>query len=77
MRITEVIPARYWHHTPTNRKASIYGALPWVVESDKANWQMVTFGFTWRLDNGTIGLGRRPVKTMEEAQTVMDTFNAK
>jgi hypothetical protein len=74
MRITSVIPSRQWEHV-SGRRASIYGSLPWTSEADKANWTMVTSGWTWELDNGTIGLGRVPAKTKEEAEALMHKFN--
>lgn len=76
MRIVEVIEARRWV-SDSGRTASIYGAVPYVNEADKAHWKIVSRGFTWRLDNGTVGLGRIPMSTREEAQAFMDTYNAR
>lgn len=33
-------------------------------------------GYTWRRKDGTIGLGRQPTKTYEEARELMDLINA-
>jgi len=73
--ITEIIEAKHYLHT-SGRTASIYGAAPWTTESDKANWSVKTTGFTWRKDDGTVGLGRVPAKTMEEAVEVMNRVNS-
>ncbi len=75
MKIVAVIESRRYRNIINNRTASIYGAAPWYSESEKANWIVETVGFTWELDNGTIGLGRVPAKTREEAEVVMDKFN--
>lgn len=75
MKITEVIPSKHWKNTKTGATASIYGAAPYVSDADAVNWEVVVSGWSWRLDNGTVGLGRQPVKTYEEAVEVMDRFN--
>lgn len=75
MKILEVIESKHWVNDKTGRTASIYGAVPWINQTDKSNWSIVTRGFTWKLDNGTIGLGRMPVKTRLEAEQIMNDFN--
>jgi hypothetical protein len=77
MRILEVIPSRVWVNVRTGAKASPYGASPWPHEGDKANWELRDQGWTWRNDNGTVGLGRVPAKTREEALEVMRAHNAR
>jgi hypothetical protein len=77
MRIIEVIESKRWRHTPSGRTASIYGAVPWTQEADKANWAIETIGWTWRLDNGTIGLGRAPAATREQAEQIMRALNGR
>ena len=73
----EVIPHRFWEHT-SGLKASLFGACPWTNAADKENWQVIERGWTWRDNrNGTIGLGRIPAKTREEAQELADKINAK
>jgi hypothetical protein len=76
MRVWEVIPARRWRHT-SGRSASVYGALPWTSDAGKAEWTMETSGWTWRMSNGTVGLGRVPAATREEAEAVMARVNAR
>jgi len=76
MKIANVTPARVWKHK-SGRTASIYGACPWYNEAQKAEWTLVQVGWTWELSNGTVGLGRVPAKTLEEAEAVMATFNAR
>lgn len=77
MRIVQVIPSRVWVNRVTGQRASIYGAAPWTSEADRANWEMVNQGFTWELSNGTVGLGRVPASTREEAEKVMHAHNAR
>jgi len=70
------VPHRFWIHT-SGRKASVYGSAPYLTESDKADWQIVESGWTWRDDQrGTIGLGRASVATLQEAQAIADRANA-
>jgi len=64
----EVIESRVWKHT-SGRTASIYGACPWVAQSDAPNWQIVTRGWTVRNPHtGEVGACRPPFATKEEAQ---------
>lgn len=75
MRIIEVIESRRWKHVKTGRTASFYGAVPYSGGADKSQWCIEIVGYTWRLDNGTIGLGRQAVKTRQEAEEMMKNFN--
>ncbi len=77
MKIIEVIESRHYRNTITNNTASLYGAVPWQNASEAENWIIETRGYTWRLDDGTIGLGRQPVKTKSEAIEIMNIFNQK
>lgn len=72
----EVIPSKTWVHS-SGRKASIYGACPWTSETDRPNWQVVSDGFTIR-DNrtNTVGMGRPPFKTAEEARVQINEWAA-
>lgn len=67
----KVIEHRFYRHT-TGRSASIYGALPWRNEVEKADWTMVTEGYTIEHPDGTIGIGRKPFATAAEAQAWVD-----
>jgi hypothetical protein len=73
MKILDIIESKHWLNTETGQTASIYGAVPWIGE--QGPWQIVVRGYTWRLDNGTVGLGRQPAKTKTEALEVMKQFN--
>lgn len=75
MKIIEIVESKHWLNTKTGNTASIYGAVPWTSEFTKQDWKLVSRGFTWRLDNGTTGLGRHPVKTMREALDIMHKYN--
>lgn len=77
MRITEVIPARHWQNMRTGQTASLYGGLPWRSDAERAEWKIVSAGWTWRKVDGTIGLGRRPAETREEAESIMARANAR
>lgn len=79
MKVIEVIPARHWLHKASGLRASIYGAVPWTgaAGNTEEDWEMVTSGFTWLNDNGTVGLGRVPAATREEADAVMERMNAR
>lgn len=77
MKILEVIESKRWINKINGRTASIYGAVPYVSLSEKLEWEIETVGYTWRLDNGTIGLGRIPAKTKNEALKIMQDFNNK
>lgn len=74
MKIDEVIEARSWINKLTGQRASIYGAVPWRG-ADKDDWSIVVTGYTWRLSNGTIGLGRKPAATREEAEEIARRHN--
>lgn len=74
----EVIEARQWRHTgnavnpATNRTASPYGSAPWVSENDRSAWTLEVTGYTIQHPDGTIGLGRPPFASKEEAQVWVD-----
>lgn len=72
----EVIESRVWKHLPTGRTASPYGVAPWLGEADRSNWELQVRGFTVRNPDGTIGCGRPPCVTREEAQALADHLNA-
>lgn len=75
MRILEVIESKRWKNNKTGATASIYGAVPYTSETEKQEWSIETVGFTWRKSDGTIGLGRPPAATYEEAINVMNRIN--
>lgn len=76
MKILEVVESKLWKNIKTGATISVYGACPWGSDADRPNWTLETVGYTWRLDNGTVGLGRVPAKTRDEALEVMAKFNA-
>jgi hypothetical protein len=66
----EVVPARLWVRDD-GATASIYGAVPWVSEVEKARWAIVLKGFTVRNPlTGQVGVGRPPEATVELAQAL-------
>ena len=69
----EVIESRAWVHT-SGRTASVYGACPWVAESDRANWSVVSRGWTVRNPfTGEVGACRKPFATQAEAEAFADS----
>jgi hypothetical protein len=72
----EIIESKHWKHV-SGRTASIFGSVPYVNDADAENWQIVIAGWTVR-DNrsGTVGIGRKPFQTREEAQAFADKFNS-
>lgn len=77
MKVLEVIPSKVWKNKNTGATASIYGAVPYHTTAEAEGWEIITRGFTWVNSNGTVGLGRVPAKTYEEAVEVMNKFNAR
>jgi hypothetical protein len=76
MKRYEVIESRHWKNDRTGATASLYGAVPYQRDAKAEGWEVVTTGFTIR-DNveGTVGIGRKPFDTQEEAETVAQTMN--
>lgn len=70
--MAKVIPSRRWRNSVTGATASIYGAVPYVSDADKANWEVITVGYSIQNDDGTVGQGRQPYATEAEAQAVLD-----
>lgn len=74
----EVIESKRWVNTVTGRTASLYGAVPWTTEAEKDQWTVQSAGWTVRDNkNGTVGIGRLPWPTKEEAQTWANKENAR
>ena len=64
----EVIPAVLWRRDD-GASASIYGALPWRSEAEKARWKREEVGFTVRNPHtNEVGIGRAPWATRGEAE---------
>lgn len=54
-------------------RASIYGALPWRSEAEKARWSVVSEGWTVRNPlTGQVGVGRPACNTYAQAQELAD-----
>lgn len=72
-----IVPSRYWLNEKTKTKASIFGSTPWSSASDKVNWTLTTTGYTIRDNrNGTIGMGKQPARTLQEAQIRLQALEA-
>lgn len=77
MKVVRVIESKVWRNKLTGARVSPYGACPWMSVGEREQWELVSQGWSWELDNGTVGLGRVPAKTREEAEMVMRRFNAR
>ena len=75
MKIHSIILAKRWKNFKTEQTASLYGAVPYCSDAERKDWQVEVVGYTWKLTDGTIGLGRKPVKTYREAEKIMNSFN--
>lgn len=75
MLILEVIPSKRWKNSKTGKTASIYGAVPYYSQEEKESWFIEKTGYTWLKNDGTVGLGRQPTETFEEAKRIMDRVN--
>lgn len=76
MRVLKVIESKKWINNKTGRTASIYGSVPYTNELDKQDWSIQVVGWTWQCADGTIGLGRVPVKSYDEAIEIMNKVNS-
>ena len=52
MKRYEAIERKYWINSETGQKVSIYGAVPYISEAEKAQWKVETNGWVYR-DNKT------------------------
>jgi len=68
--IGEVIESKRWIHK-SGATASIYGAAPWTDESDRCNWEVEKVGYTIQWEDGTVGMGRKPFESKEEAEAFL------
>jgi hypothetical protein len=76
--VLRVIPAKRWRKN-TGQTASVYGSVPWTGApgNRKEDWHMEESGWTWENRNGTVGLGRVPAATREEAEEIMRRVNSR
>lgn len=74
----EIIPRRFWKNIQTGQVASFYGAVPYVNDDDKNNWQLIEDGFSIHDKTLNIIFGNtyKPYKwTFEEAQTAVNRLS--
>lgn len=76
MKILKVIESKRWENKIDGRTVSIYGAVPYSNSTDMQHWHIVSVGWTWLTSDGTVGLGRQPAKTYDEALEVMKKVNS-
>jgi len=77
--ILAVIPSYVCRHKATGRTASPYGAAPWTGAKgdEEEDWESIQAGWTWLRADGTVGLGRKPAATYDEAVKVMEEINGR
>lgn len=72
-----VRPHHIWRNADTGATASIYGACPYWG-SDSGAWEVIQQGYTIADSaTGTVGCGRPPFPTRDDAQSMADKFNAR
>jgi hypothetical protein len=75
MKIIEVIESKRWFNKRTGAVSSVYDIPPYESSAEKQDWVLETYGFTWRLDNGTVGLGRPQALSRVDAERIMSEYN--
>lgn len=64
----DIVESKRWV-CDDGRTASIYGAVPWLSDTERNTWRIQIVGYTVQhKKTGTVGIGRQPWKTLEEAQ---------
>jgi len=68
----QVIESRFWRHKG-GAKASAYGAAPWtgMPGNEEKDWKLEPAGYTIVWSDGTVGTGRVPFKSREEAEAFL------
>ena len=77
----KVIESSYWLHE-SGRRASRFGSCPWTRESDKADWKLVSNGFTIYWNDGTVGVPHgvgsgKPFESKDAATAFLETTTFK
>jgi len=70
MRQGTPIEAKVLQHRD-GRTVSPYGSAPWYTDEEAKQWSLVTVGWTIRWEDGTTGIGRRPFKSKQEAESFL------
>jgi hypothetical protein len=69
MKTIQVVPARVRQNRLTGAKITMFSTLPYGSAED---WLVVEQGYTWEIVDFrgclTVGMGRKPAKTIEEAE---------
>ena len=64
----EIIKSKTWVNVINNNSVSIYGAVPYINDSEKQNWVIKELGWTiYNNKLNTVGIGRKPFVTYFEA----------
>jgi len=64
----DIVESKRWV-CDDGRTASIYGAFPWRSDRERSTWRIQIVGYTVQhKKTGTVGIGRQPWKTLQEAE---------
>jgi len=64
----DIIESKRWV-CDDGRTASIYGSCPWTNDLERDSWRVQIVGYTVQhKKTGIVGIGRKPWKTLEDAQ---------
>lgn len=64
----DIIESKRWV-CDDGRTASVYGSVPWMSDAERPQWRIQVVGYTVQhKKTGTVGIGRKPWQTLQEAQ---------
>ena len=65
----DIVESKRWVSND-GRTASVFGAVPWLSDSEREQWRVQVVGFTVQHKRtGTVGIGRKPWDTLQEAES--------
>jgi hypothetical protein len=71
----KVIESKHWIRDD-GITASLYGSCPWYSDTERSRWKVESRGWTIHdTKTNTVGLGRKPFITKEEAETFVNKLN--
>lgn len=74
----EIIPNRFWKRKTDGFKVSLWGAVPYASEAEKANWEIATDGFSIRdRKQGMVLNGGKTLEETEAKKVKLETLGGK
>lgn len=71
----EIIPNKFWKRKTDGFKVSLWGAVPWTSEAEKADWDLVTDGYSIRdRKQGTVLTGGKTRTEAEIRKSKLETL---